>query len=155
MDTLVVVLREGGSRWCRGRGGGSIGCSGDNTTEGVRVRRSLWSPACSSTPMISAVQHTCTEDIRAGSAGTHVCRAAQNPAAHAKPHPLCVVGLRGFDWLCDNERFCVQAAMDQDTAKDMLRTGAVLVCLDVPEGTHVGVDSHAWVTASRARSSAA
>jgi A1 cistron-splicing factor AAR2 len=41
------------------------------------------------------------------------------------------------------------AARPSVSAADMLRHTATVVCLDVPEGTELGLDLHCWTTGPR------
>lgn len=40
------------------------------------------------------------------------------------------------------------AAMDQETARGLFEAGAMLVLLDVPQGTEIGIDMQSWQAAS-------
>lgn len=39
--------------------------------------------------------------------------------------------------------------MDQSTAKQLFEAGAMLVFLDVPPGTEIGIDMHSWQTGEK------
>ena len=39
--------------------------------------------------------------------------------------------------------------MDQSTAQHLFDAGAMLVLLDVPPGTEIGIDMHSWQTGEK------
>lgn len=39
--------------------------------------------------------------------------------------------------------------MDQDTAQHLFEAGAMLLFLDVPPGTEIGIDMHSWQTGEK------
>lgn len=36
--------------------------------------------------------------------------------------------------------------MDNETAQKMFEAGALMILLDVPKGTEIGIDMHSWQT---------
>jgi len=45
--------------------------------------------------------------------------------------------------------FLFRMEMDQDTAQTLFNQGAVLLLLDVPPRTEIGIDMHSWIAASK------